>query len=86
MYDFLEKCMAYFILKKWLMTNTYHMMKAQICQIYLIKLGEQLVLMQKVFRCNELFIKWHEEIKQWLLSPEHCRKYPKHAMKNKYGY
>ena len=47
---------------------------------------EQLVLMQKLFRCNELFIKWHEETKQWLLSPEHCGKYPKHSMKNKYGY
>ena len=48
--------------------------------------GEQLVLMQKVFRCNELFIKRHQEIKEWLLSPCESRKYPKHAMKNKYGY
>ena len=48
--------------------------------------GEQLILMQKVYRCNELFIKRHEEIIDWLLFPPDRRNYPKHAMKNKYGY
>ena len=48
--------------------------------------GEQLVLMQKVYRCDELFIKRHKEIRDWLLSPPDRRNYPKHEIKNKYVY
>ena len=50
------------------------------------KTGEQIVLEQKVFRTNELFIKRHKEIVEWLLSPEEYRKYPNNAKRNKYGF
>ena len=50
------------------------------------KTGEQLVLEQKVFRTNELFIQRHREIVEWLFSPEEYRKYPNNAKRNKYGF
>ena len=50
------------------------------------KTGEQLVLEQKVFRTNELFIQRHREIVEWLLSSEEYRKYPNNAKRNKYGF
>ena len=34
------------------------------------KTGEQIVLEQKVFRVNKKFIERHQEILEWLLSPE----------------
>ena len=48
--------------------------------------GEQLVLQQKVFRANEVFMKKHNNILKWLNSPEDCRIYPKEALKNKHAY
>ena len=50
------------------------------------KTREQIVLEQKVFRVNEKFIQRHQEIIQWLLSPEELRKYPDCAKNNRYGF
>ena len=48
--------------------------------------GEQLVLQQKVFRANEVFMKKHNDLLKWLNSPKDCRIYPKEALKNKHAY
>ena len=47
--------------------------------------GEQLVLQQKVFGANEVFMKKHNNILKWLNSPKDCRIYPKEALKNKHA-
>ena len=48
--------------------------------------GEQLVLQQKVFRANEVFLKKHNNLLKWLNSPADCRIYPKEALKIKHPY
>ena len=50
------------------------------------KTEEQIMLEQQVFRVNEKFIQRHQEIIEWLLSPEESQKYPDHARKNRYGF
>ena len=46
--------------------------------------GEQLVLQQRVFRANEVFVKTHNNILKWLNSPPKFRVYPTDACKNSY--
>ena len=48
--------------------------------------SEELVLQQKVFRYNEAFKTSHNEIIDWLCSPEENHKYPKQAKNNKYSF
>ena len=48
--------------------------------------SEELVLQQKVFQYNEVFKTSHNEIIDWLCSPEENQKYPKQAKNNKYSF
>ena len=50
------------------------------------KTGEQIMLEQKVFRANETFIRVHQDIINWYLSPENSRQYPDCFAKNKNGF
>ena len=50
------------------------------------KSGEQIVFDQKVFRANEVFIKIHQDIINWYLSPPDKRCYPKGSLRNKNGF
>ena len=43
--------------------------------------GEQLVLQQKLFRANEVFITKHNNLLKWLNSSKDCRVYLKEALK-----
>ena len=47
------------------------------------KSSEQIVFDQKVFRANEVFIKIHQDIINWYLSPPDKRSYPKGSLRNK---
>ena len=48
--------------------------------------GEQIVLQQKVFRANEVFVRKHNDILKWLNSPPEFRVYPKDAQNNKHAF
>ena len=48
--------------------------------------GEQIVLQQKVFRANEVFVRKHNDIPKWLNSPPEFRVYPKDAWNNKHAF
>ena len=50
------------------------------------KSGEQLVFDQKVFRCNEAFVKKMNDLIAWFKSPTECRVYPKNVMTNHHWY
>ena len=47
------------------------------------KTSEQIVFEQKVFRANEVFMKLHQDIINWYLSPTDKRSYPKTCIKTK---
>ena len=49
-------------------------------------MGEKLVLQQKVFRANEVFIRKHNDILKWINSPPDFRVYPKDAKSNKHAF
>ena len=50
------------------------------------KSGEQIIFDQKVFRCNEAFVKKMNYLISWFKSPPECQLYPEKAANNCHWY
>ena len=50
------------------------------------KTGEQILFEQKVFRCNEAFVRKVNDLIKWHKAPADCRPYPKYACNNRNKY